>query len=183
MLIDEWMPSFDVREHHLIRVEAPAHLTYDMVRGVDLSRSRLIRSLFTARGLPRLIRRVRPSRRTMTLDDLVRAGFVWLADQPPTEIVLGIVGRFWIPRGGVERITAEQFQTYDRDGRAKAAWNFRLIADGDEACIVTTETRVRVPDDESRRSFMLYWAAIGPFSSVVRRQALRLIKAEAERQA
>jgi hypothetical protein len=37
-----------------------------------------------------------------------------------------------------------------------------------------------VPDDESRRRFMLYWAAIGPFSAVIRKQALALIRATSE---
>ena len=46
--------------------------------------------------------------------------------------------------------------------------------------VVTTETRVRVPDDESRRKFLLYWAAIGPMSGLIRRQALALIKDDAE---
>jgi hypothetical protein len=46
---------------------------------------------------------------------------------------------------------------------------------------VVTETRVRVPDDASRRKFLLYWAVIGSFSGLIRRQALGLVKAEAER--
>jgi hypothetical protein len=50
----------------------------------------------------------------------------------------------------------------------------------EETSIVTTETRVLLPHGESRRAFLLYWAAIGPFSAVIRKQALLLIKRSAE---
>jgi hypothetical protein len=116
----------------------------------------------------------------MTLDDLVRGGFVWLGEDPGRELVLGVIGAFWRPKGGVRRIEPGEFVAFDEPGWAKAAWNFRLIADGDERTFVTTETRVRVPDEPSRKKFLLYWAAIGPFSGVVRRQALSLIKTDAE---
>jgi hypothetical protein len=174
------MPSFDVSERHHTLVHAPSERVYPSVRSIDLARSKLIRALFAARGIPLLIRRRRPVLRTMTLDDLVRTGFMVLDEDPGRELVLGVVGRFWRPRGGVRRIDPTEFVTFDEPGLAKAAWNFRLIPDGGERTFVTTETRVRVPDEASRKKFMLYWAAIGPFSGVVRRQALALIKADAE---
>ena len=180
MLLDQLMPSFDVSERHHTLVHAPTGRVYPSVRSVDLARSTLIRALFAARGIPLLIRRKRPVLRTMTLDDLVRGGFMVLDEEPDRELVLGVVGRFWRPKGGVRRIDPAEFVSFDEAGLAKAAWNFRLIPDGDERTFVTTETRVRVPDEASRKKFMLYWAAIGPFSGVVRRQALALIKADAE---
>ncbi|MGO4604567.1 hypothetical protein [Terrabacter sp. 2YAF2] len=36
-------------------------------------------------------------------------------------------------------------------------------------------------DDESRRRFRRYWLVIGPFSSVIRRVALRLVATELDR--
>jgi hypothetical protein len=39
---------------------------------------------------------------------------------------------------------------------------------------------VRVPDEGSRRKFLLYWAVVGSFSGVIRRKALALVKADAE---
>jgi hypothetical protein len=181
MLIDRFMPVFDVSEQHLIRVKAPADRTYKALRMVDLTQSRVIRSLFAVRGIPRLVRR-RPRAQlgNMTLDDLVRGGFMWLDEDPGAEIVLGVVGSFWRLSGGVLRIEPEEFEGFDRPGYAKAAWNFRVVPDGDDASIVTTETRVRVPDEASRKKFALYWAAIGPFSGLVRKQALVLVRAAAE---
>jgi hypothetical protein len=180
VLIDDFMPAFDVSERHHTLVLAPADLTYEAIKRVDLGRSKLVRALFAARGIPLLIRHKRPVTRTMTLDDLVRGGFVWLGEDPGRELVLGVIGAFWRPKGGVRRIEPAEFAAFDEPGLAKAAWNFRLIADGDERTFVTTETRVGVPDEPSRKKFLLYWAAIGPFSSVVRRQALALVRRDAE---
>lgn len=50
MLIDEFMPSFDVAERHGIVVRAPAERAYAAIRSVDLSRSLLVRSLFALRA-------------------------------------------------------------------------------------------------------------------------------------
>jgi len=181
VLIDEFMPSFDVIERHHTMVEATAERAYEATRRLDLARSRMIRALFAARGIPLALRRRRLPRRSMTLDDLVRAGFVWLGEEPDREIVLGIVGTFWKPSGAIRRIDPSEFATFDEPGVAKAAWNFRVIPDGDERSFVITETRVRVPDDASRRKFVLYWAVIGSFSGLIRKQALALVKADAER--
>lgn len=181
VLIDDFMPTFDVSERHHTMVQAPADRAFEATRGVDLARSRAIRAMFAARGIPLLIRGRRPVRRSMTLDDLVRAGFVWLGEDLDRELVLGIVGKFWRPTGGVRRIDPSEFVAFDEPGVAKAAWNFRVIPDGDERSFVITETRVRVPDETSRRKFLLYWAVIGSFSGLIRKQALALVKADAER--
>ena len=182
MLIDDFMPTFDVSERHHTLALASADQTYEAARRVDLVRSRVVRALFAARGVPRLLRaRRRPLPKTMTVDDLIAAGFVWLGEEPGREFVLGLVGTFWKPSGGVRRIEPREFAAFDEPGQAKAVWNFRVIPDGDERTFVATETRVRVPDDASRRKFLLYWAAVGPFIGIIRKQALALIKREAER--
>jgi hypothetical protein len=181
VLIDDFMPSFDVSERHHTLVNAPADRAFEATRRVDLARSRVIRALFAVRGIPFLFRGRRPPRRRMTLDDLVSAGFVWLGEDLDREIVLGVVGTFWKPTGGVRRIDPSEFASFDEHGVAKAGWNFRVIPDGDDRSFVITETRVRVPDDASRRKFLLYWAVIGPFSGLIRKQALALVKADAER--
>lgn len=181
MLIDEFMPSFDVSERHHTMVHAPADRAYEATRRVDLARSKIVRALFAARGIPLLVRGRRPAPRSMTLEDLVRAGFVWLGEDLDREVVLGVVGSFWKPTGGVRRVDPGEFAAFDEPGVAKAAWNFRVIPDGDERSFVITETRVRVPDEVSRRKFLLYWAVVGSFSGLVHKQALALIKADAER--
>src|SRR2546428_12979848 len=94
------MPEFDVSEHHVIRVQASAKRAYEAARRVDLARSPTIRGLLAVRGVPSLLRRRRPGRRTLTLDDLVDGGVAWLAEEAPTELGLGVAGTFWRPSGG-----------------------------------------------------------------------------------
>jgi hypothetical protein len=182
VLIDDFMPSFDVSERHHTLVLASAERAYTSARHVDLARSKVVRGLFRARGLTALVRqrRRRPRPRSMTLDDLMGSGFVWLGEDPGREFVLGLVGTFWRPNGGVSRVDPSEFAGFEEPGQAKAVWNFRVVPDGEDRSFLTTETRVIVPDESSRRKFLLYWAAIGPFSGVVRKQALALIKADAE---
>jgi hypothetical protein len=181
VLIDRYMPEFDVHERHHILVDASPERTYDAIRRLDLSRSRVIRSLLAARRLPLLVRRRdRRTTRSLTIDDLARGGFVVLEEEPGTEIVLGLVGRFWKVRSYLRRIGPQEFVSYQEPGVAKAAWNFRVEPISDGRSVLITETRVQCPDDATRRSFALYWAAIGPFSAVSRRRALALAKADAE---
>src|SRR5664279_670006 len=52
---------------------------------------------------------------------------------------------------------------------------------GNDSSILTVETRVAITDDESRRRFRRYWLLIGPFSSLIRRMALRLLATEFRR--
>jgi hypothetical protein len=128
-----------------------------------------------------LLRRSRRSPgSTLTLDDLVRGGFVILEEEPGREIVLGLIGRFWSTKGPIRRVEPAEFAAYDETGMAKAAWNFRVEPISEERSVVITETRVRCTDDGGRRKFLLYWAAIGPFSAVIRRRALSLIRQDAE---
>jgi hypothetical protein len=181
VLIDPYLPEFDVAERHAVTVNAPAERTWEAVRRLDLSRSRSIRLLLAARGLTRPRRRSRPGRRaTMTFDDLTRQGFVLLEQADGVEKVFGIVGRFWKPSSGVLRLDGDGFASFDQPGYAKAVWNFRVEPRGDQRSVVWTETRVRCTDEASRRKFVLYWAAIGPFSGIIRKRALALAKRDAE---
>ena len=82
MLIDDFMPIFDVSERHHTLVLAPSERAYQAARSVDLARSRVVRALFTVRGIPALVRRSRRSTpQSMTLDDLMDGGFLWLGEE------------------------------------------------------------------------------------------------------
>lgn len=173
MLLDRWLPAFDVSERHRIDVDVPAARAWEAVRALDLSRDRLVRALFLARGF----------RRTgaLTLDALRRRGFVLLDERPGEEIVLGLMGRFWTPGGGIVRLEPQAFAAFEEPGYAKAVWNFRVVHAGGGGSMVSTETRVRCTDARARRSFRRYWLVVGPFSALIRRRALALIRTEAER--
>jgi hypothetical protein len=180
MLIDRYLPRYDAVEKHRILVRAPAPRCYQAILDLDLARSRPVRILFALRGLPLLARR-RPWRRTATMKDLLEAGFVVLGEEAGTEIVLGLVGRFWRPTGGIRRTDPVDFATFEDPGWAKAAWNFRVSGHGPGRSAVDTETRVLCTDRASRRAFLRYWRIVGKPSGFIRNRALHLIRADAER--
>ena len=172
MPLDDFLPQYHFHHTHSITVEAPLAVAYSTVRRIDMCRSRIVRVLFRLRGLPRL---------ACTLDGMQKVRFASiLTEEPEREIVLGMVGRFWTRRGDLRRTDASHFKEFAARGFAKACWDFELRPLDGETTVVRTETRVWCLDPASRRRFTVYWALIGPFSGLVRRQALRVVKRDAE---
>lgn len=95
------------------------------------------------------------------------------------EVLLGLAGRFWKLSGDLRKIDARSFKEFDERGYAKTVWNFSLDETGGETNL-TTETRIKCLDAESRRSFGFYWTVIRPFSGLIRMEMLKIIKRKAE---
>jgi hypothetical protein len=174
-LIDRFLPRYDLASRHRILVRAPLEHVYAAARQVDLTGSTATRWLFRLRGLP--------VPESLRLEGLLRLGFVLLDEDPGHELVLGVVGRFWVITGGLQRVEPEEFTRFDQPGYAKAAWNFRVEEGRDRSSLLSTETRVLALDGHSRRRFGWYWIVVGPFSGLIRREALRLAKRRAEERA
>jgi hypothetical protein len=166
MLLDELLPVYDVVERHARAIAAPPERVYTAVRAIDFGASPVIRGLLLLRSLG--------THGEMSWDALLRAGFVVVADDPPRELVLGLVARPWRLDGGIERVTADEWRAFDRAGFAKIAWSFEIGARE-----LATETRVWCTDAASQRRFRWYWRAIGPFSGWIRREMLRLVERDA----
>jgi hypothetical protein len=182
VLIDDFLPDYDVVEHHQIDVDAPVDRAYRAVKELDLARSPIVLALLFARGLPHLFTGAVKPKRHLRLDDIVESGFVVLGEEPDRELVLGIVGKFWQLSSGVHRIEPDEFREFDTPGFAKAAWNFVVSARPGGGSRVETETRVVCTDDDARRQFSRYWWLIGRFSALIRRVMLGDIKRSAESQ-
>ncbi len=180
MLIDRFLPDYDVVEHHAVDVDAPVDEAYRAVKELDLARSPVVLALLFARGLPHLFTGAVKPKRRLGLDEIVESGFVVLAEEPDRELVLGIVGKFWQLSSGVHRIEPDEFIGFDTPGFAKAVWNFVVSARPGGGSRVETETRVVSTDDDARRQFSRYWWLIGRFSALIRRIVLGQIKREAE---
>jgi len=138
---------------------------------MDLRGSRIARALFRLRGLPE---------GNLMLEGMARWGFVLLAEELEREFVLGLIGRFWIRSPEILRVPAEDFAAFNRPGLARAVMNMALSAGEAVAVRLATETRVFCPDEATRCSFQRYWRLIGPFSGLIRKEWLRLIKKQAE---
>jgi hypothetical protein len=171
VLIDEFLPQFDFVEHHGISVNAPATSVYAAIRTLDLTNSMVIRGLFRLRGLPAS---------SLSLEGLLRMGFILLGENPSQELLLGVVGKFWTRTADLQRLDPGDFREFDRTGYAKAAWNFAIAQPSQGMTRLTTETRIHCTDPKSRRRFRLYWSVIGPFSAWIRRETLRSFKVRLE---
>lgn len=173
-LLEALMPRFDMSASHHITVEAPVDTAYRAVLEADLAQSFVTRLLMAIRSLGRRA----PS--SFRFGQLPPTGpFFALASDPPREVVAGVIGRFWGLDGNVAEGHLAMFDEPLPPGTAKAAWSFR-VEDHARGSLLTTETRVLCSDDDARRHFLRYWTLIGPFSGVVRREALRLIRAQAQ---
>jgi hypothetical protein len=182
-LIDEFMPVFDVSEYHETTVRAPIEAVYAALRTTDLGGSPMIKLLLRLRALPATFTTSEPRRNQrlkLNLDAILKAGFVLLGESPPNEMALGVIGRFWNLSGDRCRVNTDEFVDFDRPGYAKAVWNFSLVEETEGITRLATETRVRCMDDASRRRFRMYWALIAPFSGLIRREALRVIRRSSE---
>jgi hypothetical protein len=171
MLIDQILPQYDKREYHQIEIRADRKEVYQTVRSIDFSDSVIIRTLFRLRGLPAT---------STNLDGLLRAGFLLVQEIPHEEFVLGLVGKFWTLRAQLLKLDAVQYAEFNQKGYAKLAWNFAIHESAPGAVRLSTETRIVCTDDQSRSLFKLYWALIGRFSGLTRREMLRSVKRKIE---
>ncbi|RJR42975.1 MAG: hypothetical protein C4567_06455 [Deltaproteobacteria bacterium] len=172
MLIDQLLPNFDIQARYQIDIDAPVERAYAVARHHDMRDSFIIRWLCRLRGLPKS---------SLTFEGMFKLGFVQLADKPSQEIVFGLVGRFWTPSPQILRIQADDFLTFNQPGFAKVVGNIAFMPRSDAMGVrVSTETRVRCFGNSSRRAFRLYWLLIAPFSGIIRKEWLRLIKHRAE---
>ena len=172
MLIDEFLPRYDVEAQYRINVHASLSEAYSAARSLDMCNSKIVRWLYRLRGLPQ---------NDFTLDGMLKLGFVLLADKPSQELVFGLIGRFWMLSPKIQHINADSFTAFNKPGFAKAVGNIAFITQSDGSVCVTTETRVHCLDHASRQRFFLYWLLISPFSGIIRKEWLRLIKQKAEK--
>jgi hypothetical protein len=180
-LIDDFVPACQFRELHSIRIQAPADAVFRAVKSVTAREIRFYRLLTWLRS-PRLTRAredifAPPADRPL-LDVALRSGFLLLAEDPPRELVFGILLCGRLPR--VSRPVPRDFSELDRPGFCKAAMNFRLRDEGGGWVRLTTETRVFALDASARRWFAVYWRVIFPGSAFIRRMWLGAVKRRAE---
>jgi len=177
VLLDRFLPEYDVHERHTVAIEATPEAVMSALRGLRPRDLPLTVALMGLRSLPAFVlRRERLlSFKAPVIDQFLEAGFVLLADEPG-ELVLGSVGRFWTLDGAIRRVPRGEFAAFDEPGYAKGAINFR--ADGST---LSTETRVQATDDRARQGFSRYWRLISAGSSAIRLEWLRAIRRRAER--
>ena len=163
--LDRVLPRCHFGEVHERRVAAPPERVFAAVREVTLVEMPVARLLIKLRGM-----RASPTRPIL---EQALEGFRVVAEEPSRELVLGAIAQPWKLRGGTW--ARGDFVGFDAPGYAKMALSFRFD-DG----VLTTETRVLLTDERSKRAFRRYWLVIRPFSGLIRRVWLRAIARRAE---
>ena len=184
--IDVWMPAYDFSERHETLVRAPVRAVHRALHELDLGRLPLVRTLMALRALPALVLSPRATLRRRGREGAPRRatrmpvdGFAVLCDGP-SELVLGLTGRFWKLAGAVVPTEVGSFREALPPGVARVAFNFLLTEESDGTTRLATETRIRCADPEVRRRFAWYWRIIRPGSGLIRRAMLRAIRRAAE---
>lgn len=165
--IDRFLPKFDFYESHSRQINVTPEKAYESLQTLDFAQSPLIRFLFLIRGL-----------RSVKFSD-TRKIFTTLAEDPPREIVLGLIGRPWKIMGDLQTIPADQFIAFHEPNYVKMVWDFRFEPNT-QGTLVSTETRIQAMDEASNRKFGWYWFFVHSFSGLVRKEMLRLIAKGAE---
>lgn len=182
-LLDRFMPSFDVREHHQAPVRAPAAVTYGIAKELDFRRSPLVRGIFLARQLLMGGRSTPPSTGGSFLDEVQALGWRVLAEEPGRELVMGAVTQPWVADVVFRGVPSEDFAAFAEPDYVKIAWTIGVAPQDNGSSVFRTETRALATDPAARSRFRRYWTVVSPGIVLIRREMLRLVKREAERRA
>ena len=191
MLLDRYLPQYDITETHAVVIDADTELTWQAVRRSDLSRSAVIRVLLELRSLPNRLERLLEGAALGTFPPAVDA-------RRHGARRLCAPGRIARPRDRVRhcraapwkavtddeaapQVEAGRFAKFDTLGYVKVAFNIRVEPYGSGRSLITTETRTEATDSTSLHHFARYWILVEPFGTLIRRLMLRMVKYDAER--
>jgi len=179
-LLDRFMPVYDVVDRHHIRVDAPAAVTLEVAKRIELSNSPVVRAIFKGREL---LLRSRPDDRPRPkglLEEVSSLGWSVLAEMPGREIVVGSVTKPWEPDVTFRSIPSADFASFAKPDYVKIVWTLRADPIDDAASIFRTETRALATDAAARLKFRRYWSLLSPGIRLIRRLMLRPLKRTAE---
>jgi hypothetical protein len=183
LLLDRFMPTFEVVDRHQVEIAAPAAVTLAVAGEMDLSRSPIVRAIFKGREVLLGATPDEAVRPRGLLAQMQSLGWAVLAEVPGREIVVGAVTRPWEANVTFRAIPPEAFATFSEPDYVKIAWTLRADPLGADRSVFRTETRAVATDARARARFRTYWAFLSPGIVIIRRAMLQPLKAEAERRA
>ncbi|MGW5718535.1 nitroreductase/quinone reductase family protein [Amycolatopsis sp. NPDC003865] len=176
LLTDRFLPRFDVTLIEHVVADADVGETWRAVAELDLLR---VRSPLTDLAVFRrtTAAELKPFGRGTGLP-----GWVRLGETPGREVVLGTVGRFWLP--GVEwfdvrAMTPAEFAEFTEPGWCRVTAGISVRPYGSARTLVTYEARAAATDPGSARRFARHWLLVRPFARFVMLATLRTIRDDA----
>ncbi len=167
MLITKYLPAYHFSELHSIEIEGIGNCIYEQMLRSDISKSFLIRILFSLRGIPNGVR---------SIENLTDLGFIKLDEVQGEEILFGMITESPTFNSCQSSFTSQQFLYDQGKSVIKAVINFKLQTQDYTHHVLTTETRVWCGSNELKTKFQLYWYFIRPFSQLIRKSILKQIK-------
>ncbi|HVP62711.1 MAG TPA: hypothetical protein VMT11_19300 [Myxococcaceae bacterium] len=172
MLVDDFLPVYDVSDAVATTVEADLARTWDALTGVDLievARHRpMVAVLGALRALPDVVSHLLHGEpppavpKTLRLRDTVnlpsdQGGWVLLGERPRDELALGLVGKFWRPVITYASVTREGFRDFDAPGYAKTVYSLSVRPLDERRTLLSGVMRTTTTDEQARRWFRRYW--------------------------
>jgi len=182
-LLDQFIPDYEVVERPRMLVAAPVEIAFASACEMNIQESGIVRAIFRTRTL---FLGGEPERETRPLGLIEQArawGWGILAENPGREIVFGGVTQPWLANPRFRALPPDEFRGFHEPGYVKIAWTLRADPVSAEKSILRSETRAVATDRSSRAKFRRYWSFVMPGTAVIRRMALRMVKAEAEHRA
>jgi hypothetical protein len=165
-LLDKYLLKYDYHETHSEIVKASPAKCYHTALNINLAQSKIIAFLFRLRGMP--------FSKTQLHEFTNEARFTLLEENFPNEFLYG----FWV-NAKVEWVKDKKaFINGAKGYKLQSVWNFKFENLGNDQCKVSTETRVKCLTKTAKIIFTVYWFFIKPFSGLVRKEMLKLIKKE-----
>ena len=182
MLIDRYLPTYDVRDYHEKQVAASANSAYTALRSIDLNRSWVVRALFMIRSLPsRLFGGGFPPATSGTLlEQALAVGWVILEEIPGQELVAGAVTQPWVAEVKFQGLAPAEFINFSNPGFTKIVFSIAARAVTPRESVLSMETRVLATDPVSRRKFQLYWLVVSTGVRLIRVIALNTARRQLE---
>jgi len=188
MLLDDFLPTYEFDEIHIVTVHAPPAQVFAAIHEMRAGElSPLVNLMLSIRHLPeRLLHKAGPrlADDQPFLQQLLNGGFIPLGEMPDREVAFGLIGQFWKLTGGDSPPIAslDQYLAFDDPRYAKVASNLLINADVAAGTVrLSTETRIHVFDPKTRRKFGFYWRLISLGSGFIRVLWLKAVKRRAER--
>jgi hypothetical protein len=196
MLIDDYLPTYDVSDSVATVVNADVAATWSALMEVDLidvgRQRRAVGMLSALRALPEVVTRLLHGESLPSAPDHLRlrdsatvppalGGWVLLDERPNQEIAFGLVGKFWLPVIEYATVSREAFRDFAQPGFAKTVYALSVHAlDGDRT-LLTGVMRTATTDPLARRWFRSYWTfGVGSGAHVLVNGLLETTKEQAE---
>lgn len=182
-LLDRFLSEPEVDEYHHFKVNAPAEITYEAAKTLDLQASPLVKTIFWLRGLPALLQGIelRPDGPRGIIAETLANGWAVLAEIPGREIVIGAYTQPWHEKVTFNSLPASEFVAFNEPGYVKIVVTFAAEPLSATESMFVTRTRVATTDPVSRKKFRFYWAPMSAGIILIRYLSLPIIKNAAEK--